>query len=255
MSWFGKLTLGTLGLILGGPLGAIAGAALGHLLIDQSTDLIFQSDRPEERHYRFEAAEKTQAAYFVSLFSILGKLSKIDGVVSREEIAVVQDFIAKLPIGESEKHFARQVFNESKDSSYAIEDFAAQLYQAAGNQPTLLLSFLDLLFKIAAADGNLHPAEETALKSVKEIFKISDGQYENIKAVYFKDLDKYYKILNCTSASSNQEIKSNYKKLVKDFHPDTIVSKGLPEEFIDFASNRFREIQESYEKIRKERGF
>jgi DnaJ like chaperone protein len=130
-----------------------------------------------------------------------------------------------------------------------------QLYQAARTQPTLLLSFLDLLFKIAAADGTLHPAEETALKNVKDIFKIRDAQFENIKAIYFKDIDKYYKILNCTPESSNQEIKSSYKKLVKDFHPDTIVSKGLPEEFIDFAANRFREIQESYEKIRQERGF
>ena len=69
------------------------------------------------------------------------------------------------------------------------------------------------------------------------------------------DFDKYYKILNCRPESSNQEIKSSYKKLVKDFHPDTIVSKGLPEEFTDFAANRFREIKESYDKIRQERGF
>ena len=62
-------------------------------------------------------------------------------------------------------------------------------------------------------------------------------------------------MLNSTPESSNEEIKSNYKKLVKDFHPDKIISKGLPEEFIDFASNRFREIQESYEKIRQERNF
>ena len=62
-------------------------------------------------------------------------------------------------------------------------------------------------------------------------------------------------MLNCSPESSNEEIKSNYKKLVKDFHPDKIIAKGLPEEFIDFASNRFREIHESYEKIRQERGF
>ena len=254
MSWFGKLTLGTLGLILGGPLGAVAGAALGHILIDKSRDLVNQTIRPQQGP-QFEPAERTQATYFISLFSILGKLSKIDGVVTRNEIAVVQDFINNLPMAEGEKQFARQVFNEAKDSRYSIEDFAIQLYQAARTQPTLLLSFLDLLFKIAAADGALHPAEETALKSVKNIFKISDTQFENIKAVYFKDFDKYYKNLNCTPESSNQEIKSSYKKLVKDFHPDRIVSKGLPEEFIDFASNRFREIQESYEKIRQERGF
>ena len=254
MGWFGKITFGTLGLFLGGPLGAIAGAALGHHLVDKRTDLsaqVIDSTRePQLRH-----AEQTQATYFISLFSILGKLSKIDGVVSTAEIAVVDGFINNLPMPDREKQFARQIFNEAKNSQYSIEDFAFQLYQTAGVQPALLLSFLDLLFQIAAADGKFHPAEETALKKIKDIFKVGDRQYEDIKAVYFKDIDKYYKMLNCTPESSDEEIKSNYKKLVKDFHPDAIISKGLPEEFIDFASNRFREIHESYEKIRRDRNF
>jgi DnaJ like chaperone protein len=118
-----------------------------------------------------------------------------------------------------------------------------------------VVSFFDLLFKIAAADGRLHPAEENALKSIKLIFRLSDRQYDDIKAVYFQELDKHYKMLNCTPESSIDEIKSNYKKLVKDFHPDKIMSKGLPEEFIEFAEGRFREIQESYEKIARERNF
>lgn len=129
------------------------------------------------------------------------------------------------------------------------------MYYTVKNQPTLLVCYFDLLFRIVAADGTFHPAEEAALKRIKEIFHISDNQYEDLKAVYFDDLDKYYKILNCTPESTTEEIKSNYKKLVKDFHPDVIISKGLPEEFIEFASNRFREIQESYEKIRQERKF
>jgi DnaJ like chaperone protein len=117
------------------------------------------------------------------------------------------------------------------------------------------MSFFDLLLQIAAADGKLHPAEETALKRIKGIFQISDHQFDNMKAVYFKELDRYYKTLNCTPQSSNEEIKSNYKKLVKDFHPDRIISKGLPEEFIDFATKRFREIQEAYDTIKQERNF
>ena len=254
MGWFGKITFGTLGLFLGGPLGAIAGAALGHVLVDKGMAparlTVDPSQRPQLRQ-----AEQTQATYFISLFSILGKLSKIDGVVTREEITVVDGFINNLPMSESEKQFARQVFNEAKNSRYSIEDFAVQLYQLTKAQPALLLSFFDLLFQIAAADGTLHPAEEEALKKVKDIFKISDKQYGDIKAVYFKDFDKYYKILNCTPESSDEVIKSSYKKLVKEYHPDTIISKGLPEEFIDFASNRFREIHESYEKIRQERNF
>jgi DnaJ like chaperone protein len=107
---------------------------------------------------------------------------------------------------------------------------------------------------VAAADGVLHAAEETALNSVKKIFQVSDRQFDNIKARYFKDVDKYYRILNSTPESPNEEIKKNYKALVKDFHPDTIISKGLPEEFINFATKRFQEIQEAYEKIKKDRG-
>ena len=254
MSWFGKITFGTIGLLLGGPLGAIAGAAIGHFMVDKMVeipDLQYREiPRPE-----FEQVEQTQAAYFISLFSILGKMSKMDGLVTKDEITVVQNVINRLPMAENEKQFARQVFNEAKDSPYTIEDFATQLYQIIHNQPSLVISFFNLLFEIAAADGKLHPAEERALESIKNIFRFSDRQYDEVKAVYFGELDKHYKMLNCTPESSNEEIKSNYKKLVKDFHPDKIISKGLPEEFIEFAERRFREIQESYEKISAERNF
>ena len=254
MGWFGKLTFGSLGLFFGGPLGAIAGAALGHHLIDKKQGISARLyGAPQEP--RIEYAEQIQAAYFVSLFSILGKIAKIDGVVTRDEISVVQEFINGLQIPETEKHFAKQIFNEAKDSGYSIEDFAVQIYQATKNHPYILLSFVDLLFRVVSADGTFHPAEESALKSITRIFGISDEQYNNLKAAYFDDLDKHYRVLNCNTESSNEEIKSNYKKLVKDFHPDTIVSKGLPEEFTDFATKRFREIQEAYDKIRKERNF
>jgi DnaJ like chaperone protein len=254
MGWFGKLTFGSLGLFFGGLLGAIAGAALGYLLVDKNGHVAEDANR-RLRQPRPEHIEQAQAAYFVSLFSILGKLSKIDGVVTRDEIFVVQNFINNLHIDEREKQFAKEVFNEAKNSRYSIEDFAIQLYQTNKQQPTILLSFISLLFQIAAADGKFHPAEETALKRIKDIFGISDKQFNDMKGSYFNDLDKHYRILNCTPESSNQEIRSNYKKLVKDFHPDTIVSKGLPEEFTDFATKRFREIQEAYEKIKQERNF
>jgi DnaJ like chaperone protein len=246
MGWFGKLAFGSMGMLFGGPLGAIAGAALGHHLIDKK-------ETPIRAPKRLGPQEQSQAAYFVSIFSILGKLAKADGVVTRDEIAVVNEFIAHLNMPERERQFAKQVFNEAKASSYSIDVFATQFYQMSRHQPTILLSFLDVLFRLAAADGTLHPAEEAVLNRMKAIFQISDIQFNNLKSVYFKDTDKYYRVLNCTPQSSNQEIKANYKKLVKDFHPDTIISKGLPEEFTQFATERFREIQGAYEQIRQER--
>ena len=83
--------------------------------------------------------EQTQATYFISIFSILGKLAKIDGVVTADEISVTQGFINSLPIREGEMAFAKKVFREAKDSKYTIEDFAVQFYQINRQRPELRL--------------------------------------------------------------------------------------------------------------------
>jgi len=128
-------------------------------------------------------------------------------------------------------------------------------YEVSRHQRVLLYSFIDLLFQSALADGKVHQAEQQAIDDIRHIFRISDSEYNNIKARYIDTAEKYYGVLNCTPASTNEEIKKQYKKLAKDFHPDTIISKGLPEEFVAFATKRFQEIQEAYESIKKKRGF
>ncbi|MFO7914644.1 MAG: TerB family tellurite resistance protein [Candidatus Krumholzibacteriales bacterium] len=247
MSWYGKLTFGSLGLFMGGPLGAIIGAAIGHHVVDRKADMAGGGG--------FNQAEKSRAAFFVSIFSILGRIAEADGATTEDEVAVVNNFIAGLNISADERNFARKVFSEARNSHYSIEDFALQFYSINRNNRSVINSFMDVLFQVAAADGRLHPAEERALQSVKAVFNISDSEFESLKARYFDEADKYYRVLGCAPDSSDAEIRKSYRKLVKDFHPDTIVSKGLPEEFTEFASRRFKEIQEAYEQIRKQRGF
>ena len=82
---------------------------------------------------------------------------------------------------------------------------------------------------------------------------MTEEQYKKLKSRYVQDSEKYYAILGCDSSDSNEHIKSQYRKLVLDYHPDKIASKGLPEEFTKFANDKFREIQEAYEFIKKER--
>ncbi len=248
MGWFGKIAGGTVGFLFGGPLGAICGAALGHAFVDKRSII------PQE-HQTFTEKDSTQALYFVSLFSILGKLSKIDGVVTRDEIEVTENFMKEIGLSPEQRRFAIETFNEAKTSPYSIEDLATQFYNFNRHSPEILRSFLDLLFRTVAADGKQHPAEESALRRMQDIFRISEQEYTNLRLSYFDDFDKYYRRLECTPGSSNEEIKRNYRKLASDFHPDKIMSKGLPEEFVDFATDRFQEIQEAYDKIRKERNF
>ena len=64
----------------------------------------------------------------------------------------------------------------------------------------------------------------------------------------------FYDILGVAKDSDEATIKKAYRKAVRDFHPDTIVSKGLPEEFTKFAEEKFKEIQVAYEAISRKRG-
>lgn len=75
------------------------------------------------------------------------------------------------------------------------------------------------------------------------------GQNSNIPTV------DYYKILGCTGNDSDNEIKRQYRKMVSEFHPDRVAGKDLSPEFVKLAEDKFREVQDAYEKIRKERGF
>lgn len=67
--------------------------------------------------------------------------------------------------------------------------------------------------------------------------------------------EEYYSMLECKTTDSNEVVKLNYRKLVKDYHPDTIAGKDLPKPFIEFANKRFNEIHTAYEYIKRERNF
>ena len=51
----------------------------------------------------------------------------------------------------------------------------------------------------------------------------------------------YYQILNLSQNASQQQIKSSYKKLVKQYHPDLYVGDK------EFAEQKIKEINESYD--------
>lgn len=243
MSWFGKIVGGSIGFIIGGPLGAAGGAYIGHKFLDEGVN-------------KLSSHEQVQANYFVALFSMLGKMAKSDGVVSSEEVKAVDDVITyKLKLKNEQRNFAIKIFNEAKDSDYSFDDFAKNFYQINVHNPNMLFFMLNTLFEVAKADRVLHPNEEALLERAKNIFRVSDHDYENLKKQHFPGLqsDKYYAVLNCSPTDSDSAIKSSYRKLVQEFHPDKIGNKGLPQEFQSYAKKKFQEIQDAYDYIKDER--
>lgn len=270
MGWFGKIVGGTIGLVtLGGPLGAIAGAAIGHHLFDKQPRAVrldqpggeqqpwsFSKNRdtPRDHDTAGDRQEERQAAFFLALFSILGKLAKADGRVTREQGEAVVSFLDRMGVTGRRRSFAIRVFNEAKDSRYSVEEFARQFGELTQNQPDLRSSLIDMLYETALATKELHPREEEMINSVAGVLGIPATELRAIRDRHLGGADYAFSVLGLTPEASDEEVRRMYRQLVQEYHPDRIVAQGMPREFVEYASERFQEIQRAWATIKRERG-
>ena len=235
MSIWGKLGGAAAGFIFGGgPIGALAGAAVGHMLFDR------------------EAEGEPGVAFTIAVIGLGAKMAKADGVVTDEEIAVFER-IFRVPPAEAAN--VRRVFNLARQDTAGYEVYAAQIASAFRGNPAVLEDILDGLFEIAKADGVLHPGEEDFVARVAEIFGFAPNEFRRIRASHFgPDRADPYVVLGVAYDASDDEIKRTYRLLVRENHPDSLIARGVPEEFVRLATDKLSAINTAYEKIERERG-
>ncbi len=262
MGWLGKVIGGTFGFMLGGPLGLIAGAAFGHLFdaSEQETSRNQQSfwyTGNAQNQSRIGPQEQAQMVFFVAAFSMLAKIATADGAVTDAERRKVQEFIDQdLHLQGQEKEAALRIFETAQRSDDTFEQFATQFYDVFKNNGQMLNLMTDILYRVSYADGALSPAEDRLIRRAGKLFHFSEDRLETARRRYgpHDGSSHSYSVLGITPSASNDEVKKAYRKMVNEYHPDKIASKGLPSEFIKFANEKFREIRTAYEDIRKARG-
>ena len=248
MGWMGKLVGGTIGFALGGPLGAIFGAAFGHAF-DTGTEL-----DTAERGQRLSTVEQHQLTFFVAAFSMLAKLAQADGRVTREEIDSIEDFMSKdLRLNAESRNAAVNIFRTALNAPGTFSDFARQFYGQFYDQPQMIEVMIDILLRVAVADGNMSAKEEELILIAVNVFRFSSLRYNQLKSKYVKTDDKAYAVLGCSPDADDDQVKRCYRQRVQEYHPDKIAAKGLPEEFTRFAQDKFREIQEAWEQVKAAR--
>ncbi len=257
MSIWGKLLGGGTGMVLGGPLGGLLGLALGHKIdkIRKRDSKLVNEDNDSNNsniYEQYNESEK-QLAFATGVIVIAAKLSKADGKVTDNEIIKFREVFDFDPKDEGA---IGKIFNNAKKTSEGYEIYAKQLKSVFGNQQELYVEFINSLYKIAFADGELHLNEDKMINDIALIFNMPNEVLNSIKSQFVSiinkmDLNNDYKILLSHPSDSDAEIKKKYFKLVKEYHPDTLISKGLPEEFLKFANERLANINKAYERIVK----
>jgi len=265
MNWWGKLIGGAFGFMLGGPLGALFGAVIGH---NFDVGLQHQGTPGPATWGR---QERVQTAFFTATFSVMGYLCKADGRVSKEEIAIARQVMARMELNVDQRQAAMALFREGKKESFPVDDVLRQLRNEIGYHPNLQRMFIEIQMYAAYADGVLHPAEKSVLQNICSVFGFSRHDFEVLAAAIGGEvhhrhsarhartaaisLKDAYAVLGVAADATDAEVKKSYRRLMNQHHPDKLVSKGLPEEMIKIAEQRTHEIRQAYEKIKEARNF
>lgn len=200
---------------------------------------------------RKPAAPEKSVAFTVGMIALGAKMAKADGVVTADEIAA---FKQVFHIPDSELSSVARVFNLAKQDTAGYEVYARQIAALFDAQHEILEDVLDGLFHIAKADNAYHPGEHGFLGQVAEIFGFSPSDFARIRARHVEAVaDDPYLILGVSRDAGADEIKSRYRALVREYHPDRHIAAGVPEEMIDIATDRLQKVNEAYDRIMREK--
>lgn len=251
MSIWGKIIGGVAGFAIGGPLGALVGAVAGHAY---DTYRAHPDDGPAR--IRGESGATSQAAkqmaFSVAVVVLGAKMAKADGVVSRAEIDAFKRVFRVAP--DDVKTVAR-IFDAAKQDAQGFEPYARQMARLFRHEPAILEELLAGLFHIARADGAVSAAERAYLRRVADIFGLDGAAFQRVEAPFTGPArPDPYQVLGISRDLSDGEVKQAYRNLIRQNHPDTLIAKGMPQEFIDVANERMASINAAYDDISKQRG-
>jgi DnaJ like chaperone protein len=104
---------------------------------------------------------------------------------------------------------------------------------------------------VANADAAFHPSEIQVIESISRYLGISSSDYMSIRNMFIPETNSSYKILEIEPSATDDELKRAYRKMALKYHPDKVSHLG--EDFQKTADDKFKKVNEAYEKIKKER--
>jgi DnaJ like chaperone protein len=202
--------------------------------------------------HRHGIEPQKDVAFTIAVIALSAKMAKADGVVSPLELAAFREVFRFAP---AEAANVEHVFNLAKQDVAGYESYADQITTLLKDDRKLLQHVLEGLMYVAAADGILHPREDDFLKSVATRFGFSDSEFRFFRARFIDDHGgNPYDALKLSPDASNAEIKTRYRQLVLDNHPDRLMASGVPPEFLELATRKVAAINAAYDTIARERG-
>ena len=243
------------------PLAAILGAVgalIGHFAVDRepiapkafrppSKDELLDKREPRKKVASSKPKKISSDDLLLvdALCPLFVEVARADGPAVQLEIRVIREFFEqRLQFNEIAMDSVRLALKDAIEAPEQDIEFLTTRARTAV-KPSIRVEVVRSLYDLGLVDGQLQRSEQDMLKRIVGQFNLSDEQLQQITAEYFGKGDKEYELLGITKEASDDEVKSAFRKLAAEHHPDRAKDNG----------EKFREIKEAYESLKKLRGF
>lgn len=185
-------------------------------------------------------------AFTIAVTTLAAKMAKADGVALPVEVRAFER-VFDIPAGEQANF--RRLYDLAAQDVAGYETYAGKIASLLADEPEMLRALLECLFHVAAADGIMHPDEDTFLSVVAEKFGLTHGEFLSVRAGFVNDPCSPYQILGVHPDISDADLKLRYRALVREHHPDKLAAAGVPAELRCAATRRLAAINVAYETI------
>jgi DnaJ like chaperone protein len=185
--------------------------------------------------------------FTIAVIALGAKMAKADGLVTRDEVTAFRQ-VFHIPASETQN--AARVFDLARKDVAGFDLYAARIRDMFGAGHQALVDLLEGLFYIAVADGRYHPNENVFLEEVARIFGVQSRDFVNMRARFVPDENPDpYCVLGIEPTADAETVRQAWRALVREYHPDRMIARGVPEEAMKLAEKRLIQANWAYEEI------
>ncbi|NTV13409.1 MAG: DnaJ domain-containing protein [Desulfobulbaceae bacterium] len=192
------------------------------------------------------------------LVNILVNIAAIDGEVSRSELNAIYDFFRRhLNYNQDQIYWIKELTKEAMAARIGLEELLDEFKGSFGPEPRQIL--LELVYQVIYSKTGVSQVELTAAERIAAFLEINQYQAQAIHGKYRSQArsgpvgeERHYQVLGLSGDATFAEIKSAYRKLSMEYHPDKVAHLG--EEFHKVAEEKMKEINGAYQYLKKKFG-